>query len=136
LKLHPYGPDAEGKKERREVVVSQNYEEVVFNEPVDHFYDLLTGGSGPGGPGPKGKGKGKQAMQNRGGGRTAEIPLQETMGNPYSRTAENKELDRLAEAGRTVEQMTKQEKERLVEREKTLAALRESEGVPATTKKR
>lgn len=138
LKLHPYGPDAEGKRERREVVVSQNYEEVVFNEPVDQFYDLLTGGGpSPAAPGVKGKGAkgGKQALQQR-SARTAEIPLHESPQNPYSRTAENKELDRLAEANRTVDQMIKEEKERLVEREKKLAALRESEGVPATTKKR
>lgn len=136
LKLHPFGPDAEGKRERRESVISQNYEEVVFNEPVDHFYDLLTGG-GAAGQGPRGKGaKGKHAMQYRGGGRTAEIPVHETAENPYSKTVENKELDRLAEAGRTVDQMIKQEKERLVEREKKLAALRETEGALATTKKR
>lgn len=137
LKLHPYGPDAEGKRERREVVTSQNYEEIVFNEPVDHFYDLLTGGPSSGPAGAKGKAakSGKQALQQR-NGRTAEIPLHESPQNPYSRTAENKELDRLAEASRTVDQMIKEEKERLTEREKKLAALRESEGVPANTKKR
>lgn len=136
LKLHPYGPDAEAKRERREVVVSQNYEEVVFNEPVDQFYDLLTGGLSPG-MGSKGKGAkgGKQAMQQR-NARTAEIPLHESPLNPYSRTAENKELDRLGEASRTVDQMIKEERERLVEKEKELAALRESEGVPATSRKR
>jgi YEATS domain-containing protein 4 len=42
----------------------------------------------------------------------------------------------MAEATQTVEQMIKEEKERLVEREKLLAELRESEGVPANTKKR
>ncbi|KAI5308823.1 NuA4 histone H4 acetyltransferase complex and the SWR1 complex subunit [Ascosphaera atra] len=42
LKLHPYGEDVEGKRERREVVRSVNYEEVVFNEPVEQFYDILT----------------------------------------------------------------------------------------------
>lgn len=47
LTLHPYGDDIEGKKERREVVKSINYEEVVFNEPVEQFYDILTGGLGP-----------------------------------------------------------------------------------------
>ncbi len=136
LKLHPYGPDAEGMKERREVVVSQNYEEVVFNEPVEQFYEYLTGGSGT--PQPQ-KGKGgknaKQAQQQR-GGRTAEIPYNETADNPYSRTAENKELDRLSEANKTVEQMIKDEKERLIEREKRLAELRESEGVPTQTHKK
>ncbi|BCS20789.1 YEATS domain-containing protein YAF9 [Aspergillus puulaauensis] len=136
LKLHPYGPDAEGMKERREVVVSQNYEEVVFNEPVEQFYEYLTGGSGT--PQPQ-KGKGgksaKQAQQQR-GGRTAEIPYNETADNPYSRTAENKELDRLGEANKTVEQMIKDEKERLIEREKRLAELRESEGVPTQSHKK
>lgn len=135
LKLHPYGHDAEGKKERREVVVSQNYEEVVFNEPVEQFYDLLTGGSMAALP-PKGKGgkNTKQAAQL--GKRTAEIPFNETPENPYSRTTENKEMDRLGEANKTVDQMIKNERERLVEREKKLAELRESEGVPVNTKKR
>ncbi|KAI5286451.1 NuA4 histone H4 acetyltransferase complex and the SWR1 complex subunit [Ascosphaera acerosa] len=45
LTLHPYGEDAEGRKARREVVRSVNYEEVVFNEPVEQFYDTLTGGA-------------------------------------------------------------------------------------------
>lgn len=134
LKLHPYGPDAEARKERREVVVSQNYEEIVFNEPVEQFHDLLTGGSAT--PQPKGKGgkNSKQAAQRN--GKTAEIPYNETPDNPYSKTTENKELDRLVEAGKTVEQMIKEEKERLISREKRLAELRESEGVPAHTKKR
>ncbi|KAJ5216945.1 Protein AF-9 [Penicillium chermesinum] len=131
LKLHPYGPDAEGMKERREVVVSQNYEEVIFNEPVEPFYEILTGGGLPAG-GSKGKGK----IQKQIAGRTAEIPLNDSAKNPYSRATEGKELDRMAEAMKTVEQMLKEEKERLVEREKRLAELRETEGVPATTKKR
>ncbi|KAB8069444.1 yeats family-domain-containing protein [Aspergillus leporis] len=117
LKLHPYGPDAEGMKERRDQVVSQNYEEIVFNEPVEQFYDLLTGGATPAQP-------------------QKEIPPTESPGNPYSKATESKEMDRLAEAGKTVEQLIKEEKERLIEREKKLAELRESEGVPANTKKR
>ncbi|KAJ6072603.1 hypothetical protein PENARI_c013G10663 [Penicillium arizonense] len=129
LKLHPYGPDAEGMKERRETVVSQNYEEIIFNEPVEAFYEILTGGPGGGQPS---KSKGKNARQIA----TADIPMSDTPGNPYSRTTENKELHRMAEATQTVEQMIKEEKERLVEREKLLAELRESEGVPANTKKR
>ncbi|KAJ5643178.1 Protein AF-9 [Penicillium longicatenatum] len=131
LKLHPYGPDAEGMKERREVVVSQNYEEVIFNEPVEPFYEILTGG--PAGTAPP-RAKGKNAKQ--GAGRTAEIPINDAPKNPYSRATENKELDRMSEAMKTVDAMIKEEKDRLVEREKTLAELRESEGVPANTKKR
>ncbi|CAI7632824.1 unnamed protein product [Penicillium manginii] len=128
LKLHPYGPDAEGMKERREVVVSQNYEEVIFNEPVEPFYEVLTGG--PAGSVPRAKGKNAKA------GRTADIPMGDTPKNPYSKTTENKELDRMSEATKTVEQMIKEEKDRLVEREKKLAELRETEGVPSIPKKR
>jgi YEATS domain-containing protein 4 len=132
LKLHPYGPDAEGMKERREVVISQNYEEVIFNEPVEPFYELMTGGLPAGAP-PAPRGKGKNAKQV---GRTAEIPLSDSPKNPYSRATEGKELDRMSEAIKTVDSMIKEEKEKLVEREKYLAELRESEGVPTTTKKR
>ncbi|PYI26660.1 putative histone acetyltransferase subunit [Aspergillus indologenus CBS 114.80] len=137
LKLHPYGDDAEGKKERREMVTSQNYEEVVFNEPVEQFYELLTGGPATATQPQKGKGgkNTKQAQQQK-NGRTAEIPLNKTPGNEYSKAGEASEMDRLAEANKTVEQMIKQEKERLIEREKRLAELRASEGVPAITKKR
>lgn len=135
LKLHPYGPDAEGMKERREVVVSQNYEEVVFNEPVEQFYDILTGGPATTQP-QKGKsGKNSKAQQQQ-GGRTAEIPYNETPKNPYSRTTENKELDRLTEAIKSVDQMLKEEKTKLAEREKKLQSLKESEGIPLTTKKK
>ncbi|KAJ9223294.1 hypothetical protein DTO169C6_4340 [Paecilomyces variotii] len=136
LKLHPYGPDAEGMKERREVVVSQNYEEVVFNEPVEQFYDILTGGSTGAQP-QKGKsGKNSKQQQQQHGGRTAEIPYNESPKNPYSRTTESKELDRLTEATKTVEQMLKEEKAKLAEREKKLQELKESEGIPLATKKK
>lgn len=132
LKLHPYGPDAEGMKERRETVVSQNYEEIIFNEPIEPFYEVLTGGPSTA----PGKSKSKAPSRQLGQSRTANIPQAETPGNPYSRATENKELDRMAEATQTVEQMIKEEKERLIEREKQLLELRESEGVPANTKKR
>ena len=134
LKLHAYGEDAEGKRERREKVTSQNYEEVIFNEPVEQFYDLLTGGSATGQP-PKSKGKhAKQASQIA--GRTAEIPFAESPGNAYSRATESKELDRLTEAVKNVDQMLREERTKLVEREKKLAALKESEGVSVVPKKK
>ncbi|KAL1987508.1 hypothetical protein VTN96DRAFT_3435 [Rasamsonia emersonii] len=135
LKLHPYGPDIEGKRERREKVISQNYEEIIFNEPVEQFYDILTGGPGPAQQPSKGK-SGKNTKQVQQTGRTAEIPLNETPGNPYSRETEAKELDRLIEAQKTVEQMLKEEKAKLVEREKRLAELKATEGVPVVTKKK
>lgn len=137
LKLHPYGPDAEGMKERRDVVISQNYEEVIFNEPVEPFYEILTSGASTGTPAPsRGKGKNTKQQQQPPPGRTAEIPLNDTPKNPYSRATEAKELDRMAAAIKTVDQMIKEEKEKLIEREKYLAELRDSEGVPTATKKR
>lgn len=135
MKLHPYGPDAEGKKERRDVIVSQNYEEVLFNEPVEQFYNLLTSGPPPP-PGPKGKG-GKSAKQAQPtSARTAEIPYADSPKNPYSQKTEGKELDRLGEAIKTVDQMLKEEKAKLMEREKKLEELKKSEGVPTVVKKK
>ncbi|ODH26637.1 hypothetical protein ACO22_04514 [Paracoccidioides brasiliensis] len=136
LKLHPYGDDIEGKRERRDVIVAQNYEEVVFNEPVEQFYDLLTGGAGAAQQAPKGKaGKGaKQSLPQP--GRTAEIPHSDSPKNPYSHKTEAKELDRLAEAIKTVDQMLKEEKAKLVEREEKLEELKKSEGITTVVKKK
>ena len=137
LKLHPYGDDIEGKRERREPVISQNYEEVLFNEPVEQVYDILTGGGNAPSQPTKGKsGKGKHAQSQIGGGRTAEIPENDSPGNPYSRATEQAELERLGNAMKTVDQMIKEEKEKLVEREKRLAELKATEGVPVVTKKK
>lgn len=137
LKLHPYGDDIEGKRERREKVVSQNYEEVIFHEPVEQFYDLLTGGGSNLDQQPKGKSaKAKHAQLQIGSGRTAEIPDSDSPGNPYSRATEHAELERLGGALKTVDQMITEEKNKLVEREKKLAELKESEGVPVVTRKK
>ncbi|KAI4214652.1 MAG: hypothetical protein LQ351_002725 [Letrouitia transgressa] len=136
LKLHPYGPDAEGMRERREEVRSQCYEEVVFNEPVEAFYDVLTGGGsgahGGGGRGGKGgKGSKLASLTSAAGGkkggegaRTAELPFE----GVYSQKEEGRELDRLGEAVKTVEAMVREERTRLEEREKMLAELRSADG--------
>ncbi len=135
LKLHPYGPDAEQQRERREPIISQNYEEVIFNEPVEQFYDMLTGASvqTPKGKGSKGS---KQSAYGKGsdGGRTAELPYAESPGNPYSQKTEGKELDRMGEAIKTVEQMVKEERGKLAERENKLQSLRSTEGGPVKKK--
>jgi YEATS domain-containing protein 4 len=137
LKLHHYGLDAEERKARREVVISQNYEEVMFNEPVEPFYDLLTGGTGVVGAqhnkGKAGKGGAKQAHIT---GRTAEIPYSDSPKNPYSQKAEAKELDRLAEAVKTVDKMVAEERIKLAERDAYLVELKKSEGLPPTLPKK
>jgi len=134
LKLHPYGPDAEGQRERKEAVVSQNYEEIIFNEPVEPFYELLTSGASPQPTRGKGSKGSKQAMMKRNSERSAEIPYSESAENPYSQKTEGTELDRLNEAIKTVEQMVKDERTKLAEREKVLTELRKSEGIPIKTK--
>ena len=134
LKLHPFGEGAEGVRERRESVVCQNYEEVVWNEPVEAFYEVLTVGGGGGGAGAvQGRGGGKGSKQNalmgkRGGGeRSAEIPYAGSRENPYSQKTEGAELDRLVEARKVVEEMVRGERGKLAEREKVLEELRASE---------
>lgn len=123
-------------RERREEVRSQCYEEVVFNEPVEAFYDVLTGGGsgahGGGGRGGKGgKGSKLASLTSAAGGkkggegaRTAELPFE----GVYSQKEEGRELDRLGEAVKTVEAMVREERTRLEEREKMLAELRSADG--------
>lgn len=126
LKLHPYGKDAEAQRDRRDSVVSQNYEEVIFNEPVEPLYDILTSGPPPA-LGPRGKGgKGsKQAsLMKKTGERSAEIPYADSLTNPYSQKTEGAELDRLTEARKTVDAMVLEERAKLDEREKLLSELR------------
>lgn len=137
LKIHPYGPDAEIQRAERRAIISQNYEEIIFNEPVEQFYDILTGGGGGGqeksaatttkGGKSSSSSTGKQSG-SQGVIRTAEIPLRSTRENPYSRDTEGKELDRMKEAVRKVEEMIGQEKDKLLRREATLANLRQTEG--------
>ena len=127
LKLHPYGPDAEKQKENKEPIVSQNYEEIVFNEPVEQFYDILTSGPVPvrGKGGSKGS---KQAAFKKQSERSAEIPHADSADNPYSRETEGKELDRISEARKQVDQMIKEEREKVTKRESVLEELRKSVG--------
>ncbi|KAL8710548.1 MAG: hypothetical protein Q9225_007278 [Loekoesia sp. 1 TL-2023] len=125
LKLHPYGPDAERQRERKEPVVSECYEEVVFNEPVEAFYDLLTTSGGGVGRGKGSKGSKQMSVGDKKGERVAELPFE----GLYSQKEEGRELDRLGQAIKTVEVMVQEERRKLEEREKVLADLRSEEGV-------
>ena len=126
LKLHPWGENAEAMRAGTRPVVSESYEEVVFNEPSEAFYEILTNAAPP--PA-KGKSAAKMAKLKKGGERTAEIPDKESADNPYSVRAEMRELDRLAAATKQVESMLAEEKRTLAEREMELEELRQSEGV-------
>lgn len=127
LKIHPYGPEAEAQRTEKRPIISQNYEEVIFNEPVEPFYDILTGGPVKG-KGKTGKSGSKQAAM-READRTAEIPQRETRDNPYSKDTEGKELDRMKEALRKVDELITAERTHLAEKEKVLEDLRRTEGV-------
>ena len=129
LKLHPYQGDVEKQKVERTMVSAVCYEEVVFSEPLDIFYDVLTGGGQQAVKGKAGKGKAGQTKVN-----TAEIPERSFGSNKFSREEESKELDRLGEAVRKVESMVAEEKQSLVEEEKRLAELEKTEGKPIKKK--
>ena len=121
LKLHPYGEDIEGQKARGDMVKSVCYEEVLFSEPVEHFFNILTGH----GPHIKGQRQGWQSGCTR--TPTAEIPERITKENVYSREEESKELDRLAEAVKMVEKMITEEKAKLVVEDEKLRGLEKTE---------
>jgi len=136
LKLHPYVGDVERQKRERTRVDSVCYEEVLFSEPVEGFYDVLTGGAaaaqGGGKTGKAGKaGKTSKGESLKG---TAEIPERSAAGNKYSREEEGKELDRLGEAVKMVQKLIKEEKDLLVVEEKKLQDLEATEGKPTKKK--
>ena len=134
LKLHPYGEDMEGKRERREPVWSLNYEEIVFTEPVEALYEVLTtSGTSSGQHRGGAKGGGKQVQGRKQIERTAEIPDLPSKDNVYSRHEEEKEIVRLKEAMKKVEGLVKEERKKLVESEKTMEGLRKESaaGAPA-----
>lgn len=124
LKLHPYHGDTEQQKRDRTMISSVCYEEVLFNEPVEVFYDVLTGGA----PATKSKAKGSKGMIKA--PPTAEIPDKNFGGNKFSREEESRELDRLGEAVKKVENLVKEETDKVVEKEKYLEELEATEGKP------
>ncbi|TPX10871.1 uncharacterized protein E0L32_008260 [Thyridium curvatum] len=141
LRLHPYGrTDAEKEAMRANgEVVAWTYEEQLFNEPYDAFYEVLTTGALPssssgnntkGAKGGKG-GKGKQAAaaapaRSEGGviERSAMIPLQTRPGQPFSRETEQAEIKKLKEAQAKVQELTHKMAAELKAKEERLATLK------------
>jgi YEATS domain-containing protein 4 len=106
-------------------IIAWVYEEQLFNEPYEQFYELLTS---PVDRSKGGKGKGtrlmKGGMVGSTGERTALIPLSNRPGQPFSRETERAEVKRLREAREKVEKMVEGAQRDLKEAEKELAALR------------
>ncbi|RDL37417.1 uncharacterized protein BP5553_04850 [Venustampulla echinocandica] len=128
LRLHPYGNTETEKETMRQApqIISWAYEEQLFNEPYEQFYDLLTSpvdrSKGAGGKGTKMM---KGGMVGSSGERTSLIPLSCRPGQPFSRETEKAELKRLREAQGKVEEMTKKLQSELRDTEKELASLKE-----------
>ncbi|TVY85283.1 Protein AF-9-like protein [Lachnellula suecica] len=127
LRLHPYGVnDAEREAMRLAPTINAHcYEEQIFNEPYEQFYELLTS--------PIARGKGKNAgtktmkggMVSSTGERTALIPLASRPDQPFSRETEKLEIKRLREAKGKIEGMNIRAQEELKAKEEELAKLRE-----------
>lgn len=130
LKLHAYGTDEDRAAQvANGEVRSWVYEEQLFNEPFEHFFDTLTTGAVPPSDpnftaptpgGKKGSGKGKAAAAKTGdiqpkrseGGvleRSAMIPMKSTPDQPFSHEAEKLELNMINNAMAKVMEMLKAE---------------------------
>ncbi|KAL2181587.1 yeats family-domain-containing protein [Thermothelomyces heterothallicus CBS 202.75] len=156
LRLHPYGRTEEEKEAMRlngGEVISWAYEEQIFNEPYEPFYEILTSGamppsfsssssgpsankSGAAGSKPPSGGKSKEKdgqvkmVRSEGGvlERSAMIPLTNRPGQPFSVETEQVEIKKLQEALVKVEKMLSKTKEEVAAKEKRLKELKESAG--------
>ena len=124
LRLHPYGETEEEKekmKQRGEVPAAV-YEEQLFNEPYENFFEILTS---PAPPGKGGKTKVlKGGMVSSVGERTALIPLTNRPGSEYSLETENLELGKIKAAIEQVKKIAEELSKEIQEAEVTLAKLR------------
>ncbi|PFH58403.1 hypothetical protein XA68_13720 [Ophiocordyceps unilateralis] len=152
LRLHPYGRTEDEKEAMRTQdgqVRAWTYEEQLFNEPYEAFYQLLTAGAVPrgwklppssaAGAGGKGKGKGKAPPPlpapdcGEVWERTAMIPSHNRPGQPFSRETEAAEIKKLKEAQDKTEEITRQLMADIKAKEEMLAKLKtENHGAAAT----
>lgn len=104
LKLHPYiGDKAELElaRQQRRPVLSYVYDEIIFNEPTEAMYDLLTS-------------RGSARLPSRVRGARGE----------FVEESEASELDRLGEGIKVVQENIRKAKETLVEKEKQVAQIK------------
>jgi YEATS domain-containing protein 4 len=124
LRLHPYGETEEEKEKmkQRGEVPAVVYEEQLFNEPYESFFEILTI---PAPPGKGGKTKVlKGGMVSSVGERTALIPLTNRPGSEFSLETENLLLVEIKRAAADVMKMMEETKEDVAKKEAELAALR------------
>lgn len=102
LTLHPYGPDAEEARAQFRPVFSFTYDELIFPEPTEAMYHILTT-------------KGGVILPNNKGSDM----------DPFSREVESQELDRLGLKIQEVQKLVAEKKEGITAREKELSMLKE-----------
>ncbi|CAJ2509913.1 Uu.00g058130.m01.CDS01 [Anthostomella pinea] len=135
LRLHPYGRTEAEKEAMRSTgeVVAWTFEEQLFNEPFEDFYNILTSGvhdKGAGSKAGKGKGKGKSAQQQQPAEtgdvkeRSAMIPLTTKPGQPFSREAEAAEVKQIKSATDSVNDMIREINKSVKAKEAQLVALK------------
>lgn len=130
LRLHPYG-NTEAEKEVMKAapeIIAWNYEEIVFNEPYENFYEILTSPMErtKGAKGAMGKGTRimKGGMVGSVGERVALVPLTSRPGQPYSKETEKNELRRLRDAQIKVDDMMIELKKEIEDKEAERAQLK------------
>ncbi|KNA97367.1 protein AF-9 [Fusarium oxysporum f. sp. lycopersici 4287] len=127
LRLHPYGRN----EEEKQAMIASNgeirawsYEEQLFNEPYEVFYNLLTQGAVP-------KGMEAGAVWEH----SAMIPAHNRPGQPFSLETEAAEIRKLADAQTQAEDMAKRILAELKAKEELLAKLKgENQAAAAAAK--
>lgn len=147
LRLHPYGrTDAEKEQMLRQndgEIRAWSFDDQLFNEPYDAFYEILTTGAQPKGHpvGKGGKGKNKpipplpQKTSNVqvAWERSALLPAVNKPGQPFSLETEQIEVKKLNEAESKVKEMAKKQLETLKEKEALLASLKAENATAAAS---
>lgn len=126
LRLHSYGSDSDkAQMAASGRVISWVYEEQLFNEPYEQFYEVLTN---PVERTKGGKGKGTKVMRGgmvgSTGDRTSSIPARRREDQPFSRESERDEIRKLAEAKGKVDEMVREAQRDLRDKEEELKELR------------
>ncbi|KAM0334347.1 hypothetical protein ACHAQA_001372 [Verticillium albo-atrum] len=147
LRLHPYGRTEEEKEEMRTAgtgeVRAWVYEDQLFSEPYETFYEILTSGAHPKGhpagkPGGAGKGKSKALppLPDKNAAavweRTAIIPAHNKPGQEFSRDTEQLEIKKLKDAQDAAQKLCKTMLDELKDKEAQLAKLKEENAAQAT----
>ena len=147
LRLHPFGRTEEEKQAmiaNNGEVRSWSYEEQLFNEPYEAFYQLLTSSAAPKGwktGGGKGKGKNRPTPplpapeSGEVWERSAMIPNLSKPGQPFSRETEAAEIKKLKEAEDKTKEITQKVLRELQEKEELLAKLKAENQVAAAAAK-